>query len=510
MPSIDEARLTATITDHLHRWPSVGVAVGIVRDGSLAWFRGYGLADIASTRPVTADTVFRIGSITKTLIGVAVLQLLEQGLVDLDAPAGDYLRAFELVLGRRVTHPPTVHHLLTHTAGIGYWRRLSDLRRPGWGSGVSGPTIAVPADYYRRGLLVEVEPGTKWVYSDHGIATLGQIVEDVTGEPIGRYLRDHVLAPLGMGHSDIDRSEPLLPLLATGYTMGRHGARPVVHREVPLTAAGGAYASTADLARYVAALLDGGSNEHGTVLKPETVAVMFAPHFQPDPRIGGMGLTFERGNEDGHTTVGHSGVVAGFLSMITLAPDDGVGVVVLTNTGRLDGRGIAEALAGALMRVLLDLPDQALRTDLAPHPEIWHELCGWYGPDPGPVTNLFTRALVGAGAQVRVRDGHLELRTLTPVAGLRQGLRLYPDDPHDPRSFRADFSWFGKGAYRIVFAGDPGTPATKLLLEGMAFPRRRGGDPRPLQVGGAVAIGALAVAGRRKTRRSQVKSCLCG
>jgi CubicO group peptidase (beta-lactamase class C family) len=501
MPSIEEARLTATITDHLDRWPSVGVAVGIVRDGSLVWFDGHGLADIASARPVTADTVFRIGSITKTMTGVAAMQLWEQGLVDLDAPASDRLRGFELILGRRVTHPPTVRHLLTHTAGIGYWRRLVDLGRPGWGSGVSGPTIAVPADYYRRGLLVEVEPGTKWVYSDHGIATLGQIVEDVTGEPIGRYLRDHVLAPLGMDHSDVDRSEPLLPLLATGYTMGRHGAQPVVHREVPLTASGGVYASTADLARYVAALLGGGSNEHGTVLGPETVAAMFAPHFQPDPRIGGMGLTFERGNEDGHQTIEHGGVVAGFLSTIVLAPDDGIGVIVLTNTGRLDARGIAEPLAGALLRVLLDLPEGALRTDLAPHPEVWHELCGWYGPDPGPVTNLFSRALVGVGAQVHVRDGHLELRTLTPVAGLREGLRLYPDDPDDPRSFRADFSWFGKGAYRIVFAGEPGTPATHLLLEGMVFPRRPGGDPRPVPVGGAVAIGALAIAGRYLGRR---------
>jgi hypothetical protein len=299
----------------------------------------------------------------------------------------------------------------------------------------------------------------------------------------------------------VDRSEPLLPLLATGYTMGRHGAQPVVHREVPLTASGGVYASTADLARYVAALLGGGSNEHGTVLGPETVAAMFAPHFQPDPRIGGMGLTFERGNEDGHQTIEHGGVVAGFLSTIVLAPDDGVGVIVLTNTGRLDARGIAEPLAGALLRVLLDLPEGALRTDLAPHPEVWHELCGWYGPDPGPVTNLFSRALVGVGAQVHVRDGHLELRTLTPVAGLREGLRLYPDDPDDPRSFRADFSWFGKGAYRIVFAGEPGTPATHLLLEGMVFPRRPGGDPRPVPVGGAVAIGALAIAGRYLGRR---------
>ena len=115
------------------------------------------------------DTVFRIASLTKTFTAVAVMQLWEQGLVDLDAPANDYLRTFRLVgeaepVARDRTAP------LTHTAGVGYWRRLSDLLQPGVGSGDrAGPSGAPPlADYYGRGLPVEVEPGTKWAYSNHG------------------------------------------------------------------------------------------------------------------------------------------------------------------------------------------------------------------------------------------------------------------------------------------------------------------------------------------------------
>jgi hypothetical protein len=98
---------------------------------------------------------------------------------------------------------------------------------------------------------------------------------------------------------------------------------------------------------------------------------------------------------------------------MVLASDDGIGVVVFSNTGGLDGRGVSEPLAGALLRRLLGLPDQVIRTDIPARPESWGELCGWYSPDPGPVTNLFVRALVGAGAEVVVRGGHLVLRPLT-------------------------------------------------------------------------------------------------
>jgi CubicO group peptidase (beta-lactamase class C family) len=212
-PGIDEADLTVKVAEVLDRWPSAGLAVGVVRDGSLAWFLGHGVADVESKAPVTQDTVFRIGSITKTFTAIAVMQLWEQGLVDLDAPANYYLRSFRLIPAKASFRPATVRHLLTHTAGIGYFRRLPDLLRPGIGSGDRAGRSGVPplAEYYRKGLPVEVEPGTKWVYSNHGFAVLGQIVEDVTGQPLDHYLREHILEPLGMEHTDLIRSERVRP-----------------------------------------------------------------------------------------------------------------------------------------------------------------------------------------------------------------------------------------------------------------------------------------------------------
>ena len=114
----DGPQLRASIDGILNRQPAVGLAVGIVGHGSLEFFEGRGFADIASNRPIDADTIFRIGSVTKPFTAIAVMQLHEQGLIDLDAPANDYLRAYELIPARAGLRPATVRHLLTHTAGI--------------------------------------------------------------------------------------------------------------------------------------------------------------------------------------------------------------------------------------------------------------------------------------------------------------------------------------------------------------------------------------------------------
>ena len=131
---IDDRGLKATIAQVLDRWPCAGMAVAVITDGGLTWFHGHGLADVGAKTPIIEDTVFRIASLTKTFTAVAVMQLWEQGLVDLDAPANDYLRTFRLVPAKPNLSPATVRHL-THTAGVGYWRRLSDLLQPGVGSG---------------------------------------------------------------------------------------------------------------------------------------------------------------------------------------------------------------------------------------------------------------------------------------------------------------------------------------------------------------------------------------
>ena len=373
--SFDERALTARVGEILNRWPVAGLAVGVIRGGSLAWFHGHGVADVGSGTPVGSDTVFRIASVTKTITAVAVMQLQERGFVDLDAPASRYLRAFRLIPARPRFRPATLRHLLTHTAGVRAVRNPSDLLRPVLGWGVpAGRPVPPLAEYYRDGLRIDTEPGTKWAYSNHGFAALGQIVEDVTGTPLDRYLREHVFGPLGMEHSDLLRSERVQPRLATGYQLSSRGLKAVTDREVVQAGAGAVYSTTSDMARYAAALL-GGAGEHGRVLQPGTLATMFAPHYQPDPRIPGMGLGFFRGHAGEHQTVGHDGIWTGFHSALLLAPGQRTGVVAFASTGPFGPLAAPGPVAHAVLRSLLDLPDDAVRADVPDLPAAWSDLC---------------------------------------------------------------------------------------------------------------------------------------
>jgi hypothetical protein len=131
-------------------------------------------------------------------------------------------------------------------------------------------------------------------------------------------------------------------------------------------------------------------------------------------------------------------------------------VVVLSNTGGLDPRGVSAPLAAALVRRLLGLPDEAIRTDIPPRPDTWGEICGYYSPDRGPVTILFTRATISAGAEVVVSGRHLMLKPLHPVPAIRRGMRLHPDDPEDPVLFRIQFPEYGFDL-RVAFRAEPGS-----------------------------------------------------
>jgi CubicO group peptidase (beta-lactamase class C family) len=343
MLEISELELKARVDEILNRRPAIGLAVGVVRNGRLEFFHGHGVADIASNTPVTEDTVFRIASITKTFTAIAVMQLCEQGLIDLDAPANDYLRPYRLVPARANFRPATVRHLLTHTAGIPEARHVRDLFHPEAGPFEGRPPIlSVPfgaplpslAEYYHAGLRVVAQPGTAFAYSNHGFATLGQVVEDVSGLTLERCFRERIFEPLGMEDTDLVRSERIASHLATGYTLGHRGAETVPDRDWIGAGAGGVYSTPRDLARFAAALMNGGANEHGSILRAETLATMFEPHHRPDPRLPGWGLGFSRGELGGHLVVGHDGILPGFNSSLLVAPDDGLAIVAFTNGSR--------------------------------------------------------------------------------------------------------------------------------------------------------------------------------
>lgn len=502
---VDEAELAARVGAVLHDWPVAGLAVGVVRGGSLAWFHARGLASIEAGTPVGRDTVFRIASVTKTMTAIAVMQLQEHGLVDLDAPASEYLRAYRLVPARAGFRPATLRHLLTHTAGVRAARTATDLLRPVMGWGVpAGRPVPPLADYYAGGLRLDVEPGTKWAYSNHGFATLGQIVEDVSGLEFGTYLRERVFAPLGMDSTGLARTERIRSRLATGYQMRGRGLVPVTDRENVPAGAGSVYSTTTDMARYVAALLGGGANEHGSVLRPATLARMFRPHYQPDPRIPGMGLGFFRGQAGGHQIAGHEGIWAGFHTAMLLVPGEGIGVVVFTNTGPFSPRSAALPVANAILRAILRLGDDAPPAPASQRPWTWRELCGWYSFGPGVLTDPQPR-MIGPAAEVAVRHGLLVLRGQFPVPAVRRGLVLHPDGA-DPDTFQIGIPGLGSPTSPVVFSRGPGGTVTALHLAAHPISLHKQPDARnPRRWATAAAAGAavaLAARHRHRARRA--------
>ncbi len=515
---LEAVSLRHRIDEILNRRTAVGLAVGVIRDGQPAFFHGHGLADVASATPITEDTVFRIGSVTKLFTAIAVMQLWEAGRVDLDAPADAYLRAYRLARERTGWRPATLRHFLTHTSGIPEVRGVGDLThasltpaggRPATLSVRFGDPHPSLAEYYRDGLRSVVEPGTAFAYCNHGFATLGQIVEDVSGLPLPQYIEERILRPLGMADSGLVRTERLAARLATGYSLGRTGPTAVADREWIDGGAGQLYATARDMARFVTALLGGGANEHGRILEPPTLSMMLEPHFQPDPRIPGIGLAFFRGEVGGHRTAGHDGILPGFNAGLLLAPDHGVGLFALTNTGR--AFGWLQIELDRLLQELLGVPDEHVRSGVPQHPEVWPDLCGRYVFLPR-IADLRNRLVLSGGVQVAVIGGRLVVRLLTPVPVPFRGLPLEPDDEHDPDVFRLDLSRYGIAPIRVVFARKAGRSATAAHTDLGGQPwslvRRPDDGSGRRWLGPALGVAAAAgvVAAARRRRRGEGRS----
>lgn len=459
------------------RHPTVGFAAGVVRGGGLAEFQAHGLADIARGVRMRDDTVLRVASISKTFITIAVLQLVEDGAFDLDTPADDLLRSYRLVPRRPGLGRPTVRHLLTHTAGLPETIRALGALRPEFGEAVAeGAPLPDLAEFYRGRLAYGAEPGSRFVYGNHGFATLGQIIEDQTGTTLAERLRERIFEPLAMDDSSLGPSARTIDRRARSYTIGRRGAVEVPEREMVTAGAAAVLSTPADMARYLAALLAGGVGERGRVLESTTVATMFDAHYRPHPSLEGIGLGFFRTALAGHRLVEHSGVMSGFVSQLFLAPDDGVAVMAFTN----GASGAMFWLPGETLGLLKgELPGASAPEPARAHrPEQWNGLIGWYALS-ARMADVRMRMMMGAGLEVTVREGRLWLRFLTVIPQLMRGFPLLPagkpdlyrltmDEGATPLhvAFTRDESGRGTAAYIDIM------PATATRRPDMADPRR--------------------------------------
>jgi len=307
-----------------------GMSIGIVHDQALVWSRGFGWADLERREPATADTLYRIGSITKLFTATALLILRDAGKLHLDDPLTAHLPWFQMKAAAADAGTITIRHLLTHTSGLpreGAFPYFTDSRFP------TIEDIRARLPMQERPLPTE----TRWKYSNLGATLAGEVVAAVAGEPYVDFVRRRILAPLGMTATMVATPEPAHPRLATGYGRRLLGSTPTPFNDLRgLTAAGNMTTSVTDLARFAMLQLRGGVAGGAQILSGRTLAEMHRVHWLEPEWQAGWGLGFRLLRVRGKTLVGHGGAVRGFRSNLQICPSDKIAVVAFVNSDDAD------------------------------------------------------------------------------------------------------------------------------------------------------------------------------
>lgn len=313
------------------RIPSCTIAL-VNRDATL-WSGAYGTSNLWARTPATTDTVYLIGSIFKTMSTAAVLQLVESGRLELDAPLDGYLGELE-IRGENPEHPVTLRHLLTHTSGLPAAFGGHEV----WGDSVPAPL----EETLRTSLAVSVPPETDVVYSNLAYTLLAYVVERVSGVPFRDYMREQVLDPLGMTSTVFRPTPEIAERLAVPYVVDPESRRPVAtaRLKADVWPAGIVYGTVADLARWLRAVLRGGELDGVRVLREESVVASLERQYDQfagpmhagwGNDTAGYGLTWWTARKDGDRHFAHSGSVPGYTAFVEGDYDAGVGVVILSN-----------------------------------------------------------------------------------------------------------------------------------------------------------------------------------
>ena len=320
-----------------------GVAVGVIHEGQ-EYVAGLGVTSVDNPLLVDGDTLFQIGSTTKTVTGTAVMRLVEQGALDLDAPIRAYLPALRLA-DEDVAAAVTLRHLLTHTGG---W--VGDFFvDTGWGDD------ALQRAVERMVELPQLTPlGSTFHYSNSSFYLLGRIIEVVTGKTYEAATRELVLAPLGMAHSFFFPHEVMLRRFVVGHDTVED--KTVILEPWPIAraanAVGGLASSVRDQLCYARFHMGDGAAESGErLLSPATMAEMQSPMVPIDTFGGYRGLSWIVRDVGGVKTVAHGGATLGQLSAFSLAPTAGFALTVLTNSSN-GGELNTEVTKWALERYL--------------------------------------------------------------------------------------------------------------------------------------------------------------
>ena len=428
-----------------------GAVVIVVKDGKVLFSRGYGYSDVERKTPVSVDdTLFRPGSVSKLFTCTAVMQLVEQGKLDLDRDVNTYI---DFKIPATYTEPVTLRRIMTHTAGFEEWDKELFVAKV---SELEPLNMLLPKHLPARIFA----PGTMPAYSNYAMTLAGYIVQRVSGEKFEDYIANHIYKPLGMIHSTFEQPLPtnLRPLMSRGYA--RASAKAKEFEFVNGPPAGSMSTSAADIAKFMIAHLNNGVWPAGCrdnspecrskpqILKPETAELMHTRAFGPVPELNGMALPFFQENQNGHRIVGHGGDTQYFHSHLSLILDANVGFFISLNSA---GRGETN-IRGLLWNKFLDRyfpgapPLPAADSTAAAHNK---EVSGTYITSRRCETTLTkSLAVLGEVTFSPQSDGTISSRQLLGVNGLPRRWREI-----SPYLYR-DIDSQGRLAFRRNTAGN--------------------------------------------------------
>ena len=308
----------------LERSDIAGASVLVMKDGNVLLQKGYGFADVKTRRAVDpAATIFRLASISKLFTWVSVMQLVEQGKLNLDTDVNSYL---DFRIRPAFDRPITLRNLMTHTGG--FEEVIDDII-------LTDPKKAVSLrdDLIHNQPMRLFPPGEIPAYSNYGVGLASYIVQRASGEPFEQYVRQHIFLPLGMTHSSF--YQPLEKALQYTDSQGYRGStvKPPVGFEIfnPV-GAGGVSSSAADMGRFGQALLNGGELDGQRILKPETLALMWTPQFRASDQLPPICMGFYQDWRNNLRWIGHEGDLIAFHSLFFVEPQQKIVLFVSFNS----------------------------------------------------------------------------------------------------------------------------------------------------------------------------------
>ncbi|MEW6125790.1 MAG: serine hydrolase [Acidobacteriota bacterium] len=336
-------KLSEFINEQLLEKELPAISIALVDNQNIVWQKGFGYADPKAKLAPTEQTIYRVGSVSKLFTDIAVMQLVEQGKLDLDAPVTKYIPEF------RPRNPYkkaiTLRQLMSHRSGLVRETPIGSYFDP------QPPTLARTIASLNNTTLV-YEPETRTKYSNAAIATVGYVLERTQKMPFAKYLKRSVLDVLAMRDSNFEPTPEIKKHLAKAqmWTLdGRVFDAPTF--ELGIAPAGCMYTTLADLSHFMSALFAGGEGKNGRILKRETLEQMWTPQTDAQGNKTPYGIGFGLGTLDGHRRVGHGGAIYGFATTLNALPDDKLGVVVVATKDSVNA--VTNRIANYALRMML-------------------------------------------------------------------------------------------------------------------------------------------------------------